>query len=417
MEIGTLTQNHEVWWRQSHHHFVSNVKELVVKTPINFDANASYGLNCEVEDFLRLHQDYGLNPSSIHQGGQSARAQIETARQSLAELISLNTQESRVVFTSGATEANTMAILGPPLHGRLEERRSCVTTTIEHPSVLEAFRALEAIGGKVHYVGPRSDGQFYPDDFLKACSDETCFVSVMLANNETGLVLPVSEISRKVRKNFPNVIVHSDAVQGLGKIPFSFSDLEVDMITLSGHKIGGLPGSGALIVPQGLREFPLQFGGPQETRWRPGTENTLGIITFGIAAQSLSRRHDVQVKTMEYFRSYFRDTLCDTYQDVQVLCDDLPRLPNTLCLRVPGMFADDLIVALDCNGVFCSSGAACASGKPLPSHVLLAYGLTEHEAKECIRVSFRSDYCETEFLNGVDVFLKTLGRMRKFYKN
>ena len=229
----------------------------------------------------------------------------------------------------------------------------------------------------------------------------------MLANNETGEMLPVREIFEQVRAR-SSALCHSDITQAVGRVPVIFSELEADAISFSGHKIGALSGIGVLVVRAGVRLPPLLRGGVQEQRQRAGTENVLGIASLAIALQSLEQRRGALGANLECFLRPLRAA----YPEITVLRESLRRLPNTACLHIPGVSGAELVVALDLAGVEVSFGSACASGKPDPSHVLLALGFSEEVARECVRVSVRGEYPVGALSRASEVFAQVLANLR-----
>ncbi len=364
---------------------------------LNLDANASYGtLPGLAEEALRLTR-FGLNPSSIHRGGQGARALIEEARDSVAAAIGA-TSGVRIVFTSGATEANNMALMLPYWEALRGDSRQIhlLTTALEHPSVMEPARRLERLGVALSLARPQPMSALSSADVCQCLSPQTRLVSVMAANNETGEVFPVTEVASRARQAVPTVLVHTDAVQAFGKVPLAWDALAVDMLSISGHKIGALSGVGALVVRKENLAEAFLLGGPQEMHLRAGTENLIGIVSFGLAAQALVGEMAKRCDLMRRAVSVVRQVLTQELPNIEFNADNRERLPNTLSLRIPGLHADDLVAALDLEGIFVSSGAACASGKPEPSHVLLAMGMTAQAAKETLRISVRGDLGEDD---------------------
>lgn len=368
------------------------------KEAINFDRNASYGLLVEVAGELHRSGLQHLNPSSIHSGGQEARALVEEARERVGILVGASGSD-RVVFTSGATEANNMAV-------SLAREGKAVCSAIEHPSVLEPLRSF---GIDVLEIAPL----FSPEAFLDACSEETKVVSLMLANNETGVILSVKETASLIRKHYPNTLIHCDAVQAAGKMELVFSELGVDMLTVSSHKIGGLAGTGALVVSERVPTKAFIVGGPQETRWRGGTENVLGVAAFGVAAKLVHSQLVNRIQSMETSTEKFEQLVLNSISEVSFHDFGYQKIPNTLNLHVPGVVADDLVVALDLAGLYVSSGAACASGKPDPSHVLLALGLNEKVARETLRVSLGAEHEQSEIELAAKLLSEQITNMRK----
>lgn len=381
-------------------------------THINFDANATYGCLPEVIEGVRsfLSEDL-LNPSSIHLGGQRARGLIEEARDSVGALVGAS-KKDKVIFTSGATEANNWVF------SEVRERAlalnipdpKAITTSIEHPSILEA---ASRFGVKLIEISPSVESNV--QEILRA-APSALLASIMYVNNETGFLFPVKDIFREIRSISPNILLHSDAVQALGKIDFSFSELGSDLVSISGHKIGSLSGVGALVIKDGVSISPFIAGGAQEGRLRAGTENVVGIISFGIAAKEALRTLAERKANYERYRAFFEREISSLNaslggEAVSLLNLSDPHLSNTFSLRVRGLRGDDLVVALDLEGIAVSSGSACSSGKPEPSHVLLALGYSEEVARETIRVSFKASYAPCEFERGVQILISTIQKV------
>lgn len=386
---------------------------------INFDANANHTLLPEVREALRRFPKDALNPSSVHQGGQRARALVEEAREEIRQLLNL-TPGDKVVFTSGATEANNTAVLAPFWKYFAKSRGmeplgnpAIVSSAIEHPSVLEPIKRLERMGIKSALLSPNQNGSFEAGAFLSACSTETKLLSLMLANNETGQILDVAAITRAVKAKFPGLIVHCDAVQAVGKLKFEFSALGTDLMSISAHKLGGLAGSGALIIKEGLQSEALLCGGVQELGLRAGTENVLGIVAFGVAARVLRQKLSENITALQQNRDFLVHYLRENIADAVFNLYGPACLPNTVSLRIPAIKADDLVVALDLEGVCTASGAACAAGKPEPSHVLLAMGLSREQAASTIRISLEACYRPGDLELGARKIVECVKRMRR----
>jgi cysteine desulfurase len=310
------------------------------------------------------------NPSSVHRWGRAARRAVEDGRAAVAAL--LDAPPEGIIFVSGGTEANHLALLGA---GRIR----ILVSAVEHDSVLRAVPRAERIPVD-------RDGIVVLDalDRLLAADPRPALVSVMLANNETGVVQPVAEIARIVRAY--GALFHCDAAQAAGKIPLDAGAIGADLVTLSAHKLGGPPGIGALVVKAALELTPLLRGGGQERGRRAGTENLVGIAGFAAAASAAA----AEIAVYDHIRA-LRDTLeagvTVVAPETVVLCASAPRLPNTVAVAMPGVAADTQVIALDLEGVMVSAGAACSSGKVGPSHVLQAMGIQSDLAASTIRVS------------------------------
>jgi cysteine desulfurase len=315
--------------------------------------------------------------------------------------------KDQVIFTSGASEANNTVVHSFALAGA-----HIVSTAIEHPCVLEPLRAAQSRGVSVSLVAPEPNGEVLASSLLSEVRPETKLISVMAANNETGVINRISDIARGVRANKSSVVVHTDAAQLVGKVGASFVDLGVDALTISGHKIGALSGIGALIVKEGISISPYILGGPQEGKLRGGTENLLGVISLGLAASDILSQGEERFRAMQLVRDAFEAQLLAELPDCQINGQTAIRLPNTTNVWVPRVRSDDLLVALDLDGIYVSSGAACSSGKPEPSHVLLAMGQKEERVRSTVRISFRADQGVALGAEAARRIAKVIKRMR-----
>lgn len=348
-----------------------------------FDNNASTPVSAEVLDALApvLREVHG-NASSIHYYGQAAKQRLETARRQVAGLIHADPQE--IVFLSGGTEADNLAIFGTVRYAA-RHRKHVITTAIEHPAVLGACAQLEREGVEITRVGVGSDGVVSPDDIRRALRPDTVLISVMHANNELGTIQPVAEIAAIARE--AGVYFHSDGVQAVGKMPVDVAALGVDRYALTGHKIYAPKGEGALYVRKGTRLGAVQFGGHHERDRRPGTENVPGAVALGAAAAWLSENLDAETARLRGLRDRLENGILDRVPDAGVNCRNAPRTPNTSNMYFDGIEGEALVIALDLRGFAVSSGAACSSGAVEPSHVLTAIGLPRERARSCIRFS------------------------------
>ena len=345
---------------------------------IYLDHNAGAPLRPEARAAMVAVLGAAANPSSAHREGARARTLLETARAEVAALIGAAAAE--IVFTSGATEANNLALRGAA------PGRGLVTTAIEHASVLETAGALEAAGTPVTVVRVDSRGCVTADEVTGACHETTGLVSVGLANGEVGSVAPVAAIAAPLREH--GVLVHSDAAQAAGRLPVDVGALGVDLLSLSAHKLGGPAGAGALYVRRGVRIAAQVTGGPQERGRRAGTENVAAIVGFGVAAR-LAR---AELATAAGAAEALVDRL---WAGIDARIPGVtrhgpgtgPRLPNTLNVRFAGCTGESLLAVLDLAGIAVSLGSACAAGSAEPSHVLLAMGLDRDAARSGIRLS------------------------------
>lgn len=339
------------------------------------DHNATSVLRPEAKAAMLDALDMGGNPSSVHAEGRGARRRMDLAREQVAALA--GARPEMVIFTSGGTEANALAIRGSGAD------RVIVSAT-EHPAVLEAAHGL----GKPVDVVP-VDGNGIVDlsalETMLSAADGLVLICVMTANNETGALQPTSEIANLARSH--EALLHTDAVQAAGKINLSFPLLGADMVTLSAHKLGGPQGVGALIVRDGLELASQLLGGGQELRRRGGTENVPGIVGFGAAAQAAQNALAKDQSKIRSLRDDLESKLRKDAPQVQIFSGQTERLPNTSCFAHPDMPADMLLIGFDLEGVAVSSGSACSSGKVDKSHVLTAMGIDDEMASGAIRVS------------------------------
>ncbi len=348
-----------------------------------FDHNATTPVSPEVLEGLipALGEIYG-NASSIHHHGQAAKQRLELARRQTAWLLEADPRE--IVFVSGGTEADNLAILGVVRQAR-RERKHVITTAIEHPAVLNTCAQLEREGVEVTYVSVDSGGNVDPDDVRRALRPETVLISVMHANNEIGVIQPVAEIARIARE--AGVLIHSDGVQALGKIAVDVPALGVDLYSASGHKIYAPKGIGALFVRKGTPLVPILFGGHHERDRRPGTENVAGAVGLGLAAEWACANLDLEAMRLSALRNRLEQGILERVPRCFVNGANGSRLPNTTNIRFDGIEGEAMVIALDLKGFAVSSGAACSSGAVEPSHVLTAIGLTREQAKASLRFS------------------------------
>jgi cysteine desulfurase len=348
-----------------------------------FDHNASTPVSPEVLAVLAETQaEVWGNPSSIHRCGQQARARVEAARESVAGLLGCEARE--VAFTSGGTEGNNLALLGA-MRALGVAGRHVVTTAIEHPAVLNACAQLEREGAAVTVVGVGRDGVVDPGEVRRAMRPETALVSVMHANNETGVIQPVAEIARMARE--AGALFHSDGVQAAARVKVDVGALGADLYAITGHKFYGPKGAGALYVREGVKLEPLQWGGGHERERRPGTENVAGIAGLGAAAAWLAANLEAEAARLSALRDRLERRLLERVPGAAVNGAGAPRTPNTANIRFDGLAGDALAMALDLAGFAVSTGAACSSGAVRASHVLTAMGLSVEQGKSSMRFS------------------------------
>ncbi|MGA1191260.1 MAG: cysteine desulfurase family protein [Bdellovibrionota bacterium] len=362
------------------------------------DANATYGLLPEVTSFLtqfleNIQDNQYLNPSSIHCEGQRVRALVDETRSDLYDFLHLSESTHRIFFTSGATEGNNQALGYPFRESVTYGKPRLVSSSVEHSSVEEPLRRLEEDGVEVVRVRPDASGELSVDSVLSVMNEDTRLVSLMWANNETGVIHPIPEIFQRVRREFPQCILHTDAVQMFSKKAIDLRAFPFDFLTIAPHKFGGLPGVGITIASSALSLHSFLVGGAQELKWRPGTENTLGIASIGPALRKLPHIWEEYAQSTSQIRSEFERAILERYPSSDIVgMRAAHRLANTSLVYLPGTSTEDLVVALDLEGVACSRGSACSSGKQLGSHVLGGMSLPESASKEVLRFSFRSDF-------------------------
>ena len=351
--------------------------------PIYLDHNATTFPDAAVKEVMIESLGCYGNPSSIYSAGREAHGAIEKARKSLSLLI--NCTPRRLVFTSGGSEGNNFVIKGVAL-SLWPARNHVITSSVEHPSVLAACRFLEKLGFSVTYLPVDSYGVVKPEDLAESITERTCLVTIMTANNETGSLQPVAELVRVARQK--RVLFHTDAVQGVGKVEVDADRWGVDFLTLSAHKFHGPKGAGAVYLRKGVEAGDaLIHGGKQEGGLRGGTENTPAITGMGRAALLAAERIGEMQGRVRRMRDKLYEGISRIAPDVKLNGHSEQRLPNTLNVTLPGVRGESLVLALDARGVFFSSGSACKSGSPEPSHVLLAMGLSEEDAHCSLRFS------------------------------
>ena len=374
---------------------------------IYLDHNATTPLDPRVLDAMLplLKEDYG-NPSSLHWFGQRARAAVEEARSSVAAL--LGAEPAEIVFTASGSESDNMALRGVAAQAKAP-RGGVVCSAIEHHAVLNTAKAMREEGRPVGIARVGESGVLDLDDLAAKVDDATAVVSVMLANNETGALQPVAEATRIARA--AGALVHCDAVQAAGKIAVDVRSLDVDLLTLSAHKLYGPKGVGCLYVRRGTRMAPLVRGGGQERNRRAGTENVAGIVGFGAAAVLAREGLDAEAARLAALRDRLEARLLAIPGARRN--GDGPRLPNTANVSFEGAEAEDLVIALDLEGIAVSTGAACAAGGVEPSHVLRAMGLPPERVQSSLRLSLGRATTEADVARATDVIGAVVARMRR----
>ena len=398
------------------------------------DANATTPLLPEVFEAMRPHllEQFG-NASSIHQQGQRARSAVDQARSAIARMLGAKPQE--IVFTSGGTESDNLALFGV-----LEPGQHLITSTIEHHAVLHAAQALEKRGVEVTYLPCDANGVVTPESLTAALRPNTRLVSIMFANNETGAIQPISQLAQMAKTH--GALFHTDAVQGAGKLPIdlslscvegkpSGSLKDVDLLSLSGHKMYAPQGTGVLFVRQTVRLSPMFHGGTHERQRRAGTENVAGIVALGKAATLASEwltpttpgapclNSETWVSTpqaLAALRDHLEQAILDQVPASGVNGASTARTANTTNLFFDHIEAESLVITLDLNGLSVSGGSACQSGAAEPSHVLSAMGLTPERARSSIRISLSRMTTETEVDEAARLVISSVAQLRSMSK-
>lgn len=351
-----------------------------------------------------MTENYG-NPSSLHRAGLDAQLAVDKARKAIAA--SIGADSSEIYFTSGATESNNLALRGiSAAYGR--KRRKIVISSVEHASVDETASALEKNGFEIVRISPRDYGRFYADDFISACDENTCLVSMMLVNNETGYIMPVRETFMAVKRSFPEVITHCDCVQGYMKLPIKAASLGADLISLSAHKIHGVKGVGAIYIKKGVRVIPIVTGGKQEKGIRSGTESVPLIAAFGAAVDK------------------FRPTIAERYERVsQLKAHLLEKIggienvtvnspsdgsPYVINISAVGKRSEIMLHFLESKGIYVSSGSACSKGQQ--SGVLGEFGISGKRADGAVRISITAQTTEEELDEFAEALAEGMTKIR-----
>lgn len=381
------------------------------------DANASSRLRpVAVEAIARFVGESGevTNPSSVHAAGRLARTKLSAARQQIRGFFAGAATEPTIMFTSGATESCNAAIFG--LLPELLEGRSAVISSIEHQAILEPAAWLQHRGLDVSFVTPARNGVHNAKEFISGVQPNCELVALMAANNVTGVLQPVIEVSELLRSGGYGGVILCDASQAAGKSDLNLGALlnaGVDAVMLSGHKLGVPSGTGALVLSGSIcYPFePLLMGGAQEQRFRAGTENLIGAVAFGAVAQFMIREGAAERQRMSLCREELWKKLSGDISNIERLSPEGLSLPNTLAVRFAGVRGDDFVVALDLAGVACSTGSACSSGRQETSHVFKAL-VGEAQARECVRFSLDWDATIEQVTRAATVISEVLGRVR-----
>ncbi|WP_019850928.1 cysteine desulfurase NifS [Desulfitobacterium sp. PCE1] len=376
---------------------------------VYLDHSATTPVDPEVAKLMMTYytEKYG-NPSSVHSFGRDAKAALENARESVAKL--LGAQPTEITFTSGGTEADNLAIIGTA-EAQSKKGKHIITSAVEHHAVLETCEFLEKNGYELTIVPVNEEGLIAVEDVEKAIRPDTILITIMHANNEVGTIQPIAEIGKLARDK--GIVFHVDAVQSFGKIPIDVVAMNVDLMTVSSHKIYGPKGVGALYIRKGVRVIPRIYGGGQEKKRRSGTENTPGIIGFGKACEIAAQRMEEEAAREAKLRDRLLEGIMEKIDYVKLNGPQgEKRLPGILNVSIQFIEGEALLLSLDMMGIAASSGSACTSGSLDPSHVLLAMGLTHEIAHGSLRFSFGRQSTEEDVDYVLEQLPKIVERLR-----
>lgn len=373
---------------------------------VYMDANATTPLLPEVFEAMRPYfiEHFG-NASSIHQQGQQARAAVEQARETIATL--LNCRSAEIVFTSCGTESDNLA-----LFGLVQPGDHLITSSIEHHAILHAAERLRDRGAEVTFLPVSSEGVVDPNEVRRAIQSNTKLISIMMANNETGAIQPVSEIGRIAAE--ADIFFHTDAVQAVGKLPIDVQSLRCDLLSISGHKLHAPQGTGVLYVRRGTQLEPLFFGGSHERQRRAGTENLAGIVGLGKAAElAQASLADGTIQKLAALRNRLERGILSQVPDTGINSGNVARAANTTNIYFDHLEGEALVIALDLKGLAVSGGSACASGATEPSHVLSAMGLPPARARASLRFSLTKQTTEEDIDFALEIVPAAANRLRE----
>ena len=375
---------------------------------VYLDHNATTPLDQRVFDAMKpyLVEHYG-NPSSPHYAGRIAKQALEESRKKIANAI--NARPEEIIFTSGGTEADNLALRGIALHW-WRRKGHIITSSIEHHAVLRTCTALERDGYRVTYLPVDTQGRVNPDDVKASISKDTILISVMLANNETGVVEPIPEIGSIAREH--DIPFHCDAVQAVGKRPLDVNSLCADVLSISSHKLYGPKGIGALFIKEGIRLAPMITGGHHERELRAGTENVAAIVGFAHALEIAIDEMDIYSSKVSSLRNRFESALLERINFSTIHSRQAERLPHCSSVGFSSVEAESILLHLDLKGIAASSGSACTTGEPEPSHVLTAMGVSPEIAQGTVRISFGKENTEEEVNYTLDVLEHSIGSLR-----
>lgn len=379
---------------------------------IYFDNSATTKPFPEVIDsFVKVSAEYFANPSSLHAFGGQAEKLLSQARTQAAKLLSVKSNE--LIFTSGGTEGNNLAVKGSALFYK-NRGKHVITTEIEHPSVKEPFKQLEAIGFDVTCIPVDSNGRVNVTDIGQAIRPDTILVSVMHVNNEAGTIQPIKEIG-ELLNNYPQILFHVDHVQGMGKVPIQLNQWHVDLCTISAHKIHGLKGTGILYIREGVQLEPLLSGGNQEGKRRSGTENVAGAVSMAKALRLIMEKHEDKSERLSMVSKVLRTGL-EKIEGVVVNTPKTNAAPHILNISLPGMKSEVVVHALEEKDIYVSTTSACSSKQKTVSSTLTAMGVSDRVASSAIRLSLTYDNTIEEAEKVIKAVQETVEALRKVMK-
>jgi cysteine desulfurase len=387
----------------------------MLEMEVYLDNSATTKPNKEVvEIMLKGLTDYYGNPSSLHHKGVEVEKLMKTARKQLAK--ALGAREQEIIFTSGGTESNNTAILGA-VEAKKRNGKRIITTRVEHPSVLNVYKNLEMQGYEVSYLDVDSLGKISLDQFKEYLSEDTILISIMHVNNEVGTIQPVEEIGKIIKSTSNKPIFHVDAIQSFGKIKFTPNKLGADLLAISGHKIHGPKGIGALYMKKNLKVAPMLYGGNQETGMRSGTENIPGILGLGEAVKIIYENTDKNIDKMWMLKNSFIEHIKNEVKDIKVNGYEREgSAPHIANISFSGIRGEVLLHSLEQDGIYVSTGSACSSKKSSKSHVLKAMGLKEEAIEGAIRFSFSYHNTQEQIDYAIDKIKKSVKDIRKIMK-
>ncbi len=367
---------------------------------VYFDNNATTPILDEVFDSMLpyLKEEWG-NPSSIHWAGRCPKKGLDEAREKVAAF--LNCSPVEIIFTSSGSESDNLAIKGVA-NSKKKKGNHIITTSVEHPAVLKTCKYLEKEGFEVTYLSVDSKGMIDLNELKESITEKTILITIMYANNETGVIFPIDKIGDIAKQH--KITFHTDAVQAAGKMPLDTRTLNVDLLTISGHKLYAPKGVGALFVRRGTRLVPIIHGGHHERNRRGGTENVAGIVALGTACEVAARDMDKEVARLKEMTERLEKGVIDTIPNVQVNGGGSPRLPNTTNISFEFIEGESILLGLDMHSIAASSGSACTSGSLEPTHVLLAMGNTAELSHGSIRFSLG----RTNTMKEIELLLEVL---------